>query len=535
MGIDAEVEECFGRLLEILSFLNVGFLRIWLERGFKTEDLANALAGLAVSAIESLKAAILLNQHDDCQGVEVMIRRFEEHFTLMIYFTLCDDGHMLARWFKNPKMVLSERNHKIRRAVDAKVATFFRRNPGWSFRDRFQEASSESVHATWHSVMQSFFWAAGRHGLVTPEARDAPALGHTLIMGRAITLLGAIGPSAGRFIEFLEKMIFTMPEFADASPGKECLAKLDDYLMRWWLTAGQLVDDLESREKLAVQNQPADLCQATAHEVEPAEGEPHSSDNGGQIFESEIHRLNWLIERIEERVTNCHNITPPDSPGSVELLVVTSSWMVTCLTQAKAVLTLLVEDLQAGAGPLFRTLWELWIDWRYLLRVGNRCINASKVLLNAQLEALEYFETLPQAVEPGQLSRIRANIQKFEREHAGASKQIREQREKGRHHWSGLTYSAMERELAPGPSLYRPLSWEAHAVMGPIRDVAVNVAEDATYFQFAQRDENTVLNQSFLAFSSGGALFYIYNEYADMWGLPAIDLLKPADGKEAGQ
>src|SRR5437016_5630868 len=147
---ETEVQECFGRLLEVLNFLHTEFLRVCVERRFQTEDLTSALAGLAISAIDSLKASMLLTHYDDAQDANVMMRRFEEHFTLMLYFTLCDDGHMLARWFKNPKLVLSEKNHKIRRAVDGKIATFFSRNPDWSFRDRFHEASKESVHPTWH-------------------------------------------------------------------------------------------------------------------------------------------------------------------------------------------------------------------------------------------------------------------------------------------------------------------------------------------------------------------------------------------------
>lgn len=534
MAAETEVEECFGTLLEALNFLHTEFLRVWVERGFQTEDLTSALAGLALSAIDSLKAAMLLNHYDDFQNANVMIRRFEEHFTLMLYFTLCDDGHMLARWFKNPKMVLSERNHKIRRAVDAKIATSFRRNPDWSFRDRFHEASNDSVHATWQSVVYSIVWAAGRYGLVTPEARNAASLTQCLKEGRAIMLLGAIGPSTGRFIEFLEKMIFTRPEFAEVSPGTECLAKLDGDLMRWWHTVGQLLDEVESRTQQAAQAKPTEVSETGAQDAKPAEAECRANDHNGLIFESEIHRLDWLIQQIEERVSKGHNITPPDWAESAEVFVVTSSWMEACLIQAKAILALLGEELHAGAGPLNGALWGLWIDWRYFLRVGDRRINAAKVLLSAQLEALEYFETIPGALQADQIARIRASVQRFESEHPEASAQIRQQRQTGRYHWSGLSRTSMERKLAPGPSVYRPLSWEAHAVMGPIRDVAVNVEDDVISMRFGQEEKNTILNQRFLPRSSGGVLFYIYNEYADMWGLPAIVLPKPADGADIG-
>jgi hypothetical protein len=46
MSIETEVEECCGTLLEVLNFLHTEFLRVWVKRRFKTEDLASALAGL---------------------------------------------------------------------------------------------------------------------------------------------------------------------------------------------------------------------------------------------------------------------------------------------------------------------------------------------------------------------------------------------------------------------------------------------------------------------------------------------------------
>ena len=61
-------------------------------------------------------------------------------------------------------------------------------------------------------------------------------------------VLGVMGPSAGRFVEFLEKTVFVRAEFAEASPGTEYLASLDDDLVRWWRTAGQMLDESESQE-----------------------------------------------------------------------------------------------------------------------------------------------------------------------------------------------------------------------------------------------------------------------------------------------
>jgi hypothetical protein len=147
--LEAQCEECFDKLLEDLNFLHTEFLRVVAEREIQTEDLTQALAGLDVSAIDSLKAAMLLVRYDDMQDADALIQRFEEHFTLMIYFSLCDDGEALKSWFSDPNLVVSGENDKIRTAVDSRIATLFSHNPGWSFRDRFDEASRASVHATW--------------------------------------------------------------------------------------------------------------------------------------------------------------------------------------------------------------------------------------------------------------------------------------------------------------------------------------------------------------------------------------------------
>jgi hypothetical protein len=245
---EAEIEECLRRLLEGLSFLRTEFLRVYSEHGMHREDLTTALSGLAIPAVDSLSAALLALHDYDLSTAGVMVRRFQEHFALMVYFTLCDNGETLSSWFKNPKMILTERNHKIRTTVDAKMATFFKRNPDWSFKNTIRAASAEDVHATWQSVRNSICWAAGRYGLMTPEARNWSSIAETLKRARAIMVLGVMGPSAGRFVEFLEKTVFVRPEFAEVSPGTQYLASLDDDLVRWWRIAGQMLDESECQE-----------------------------------------------------------------------------------------------------------------------------------------------------------------------------------------------------------------------------------------------------------------------------------------------
>ncbi len=226
------------------------------------------------------------------------------------------------------------------------------------------------------------------------------------------------------------------------------------------------------------------------------------------MFKSEVHRLDWLIRQVEGHMRN-RSIDPP-SPELLDVFVVAGSWLDAGLNQAKAILLLLTQDLSAAVGPLQRALWELWIEWRYFLKHGDRALNAAKVMLNARLEALEFLEARPGKLDPATAKRLRREIGEFELQHPHASARIREQRRTRKYHWSGISRSEMERALAHDSTIYRVLSWDAHAVMGPIRDVRID-----------KKDESDINRH---AWTCGGVLFYMYSDFAQMWGLPRVVL-----------
>lgn len=515
---EAEIEECLQRLLEVLGFFRTEFLRVYSEHGFHHEGLTTALSGLAVPVIDSLSAALLALHHYDLSTAGVMVRRFEEHFALMVYFTLCDNGEMLSRWFKNPKMVLTERNHKIRKAVDAKIATFFKRNPDWSFKDTFRAASAEDVHATWQSVRNSICWAASRYVLMNPEARNSSSMADTLRRARAIMVLGVMGPSAGRFVEFLEKTVFERPEFAEVSPGTDYLASLDDDLVRWWRAAGEMLDESECQGHEASEPTSAEACEHNAQDAKACDPQARPNEDDTPPFESEIHRLDWLIGEVEEHLTN--RDVPPQAEQSPDVFMVTSLWLNSAVTQAKAILLLITQGLPEAVGPLQRALWERWTEWRYLLRHGDRALNAAKVNLNAMLEALDTVGAQPGKLEPSMLAQMERTVQEFEAQHPRASTEIRAQRKKHMFHWSGMSRSKMEQTLGGDAFVYQYLSWDAHGAMGSIRDISIELNEEVAKFRFGRQEDESDLNRH--AWMSGGVLFYIYNDFAELWGLPPV-------------
>ncbi|MDE3180553.1 MAG: hypothetical protein KGM47_12940 [Acidobacteriota bacterium] len=211
----------------------------------------------------------------------------------------------------------------------------------------------------------------------------------------------------------------------------------------------------------------------------------------------------------------------------VDVFHVAAAWLARCETLAKGCLLLVREELYAPAGVLYRALWELWIEWRFMLRIGDRRVNAAKVLLSAQIEALEVVEGHRDRLGADNLDKLRQDVADFEAVHREASRAVREQRERRHFSWSGLSYSAMEKALGQGPGVYGLTSWEAHGTVTTIRDVRVEARDRSARLEFGQTED--ALAPEFILFSAGGVLFYVYNDFAEMWGLQPVRIQRAAE------
>lgn len=254
MMLKPEVQECRDRILELLNFLQTEFLRVWISRGLDTKDLPNALASLAVSAIDSLKAIILLSLYDDFHNADVMCRRYEEHFAWMLYLVFCDDGTLLRRWFDHPHLIPSEKKHKIRSSVTRMTEGFFYANPVYDFKGNFDDMSRQSVHVTWRSVQHATMAAALRYAATHPQVDPEAACRRSLEESRAIKLLGVVGPVTTRFLEFLTKKLFKMPEFSEVSPGQRILAEIAGLTFVWWGKIAEQMREMEDAGENLAQN-----------------------------------------------------------------------------------------------------------------------------------------------------------------------------------------------------------------------------------------------------------------------------------------
>jgi hypothetical protein len=247
-------------------------------------------------------------------------------------------------------------------------------------------------------------------------------------------------------------------------------------------------------------------------------GEVSEHADDGPALDSEIKRLDRLIQQIEGCVNG--GVEPRVPPELLMVFTVTGTWLNRALTQAKAILLLATQGLAEAVGPLVRALWELWTEWQYLLNHGDRALNAAKVTLSATLEGLAVFEAHLGTRRPTTLARLKQAVQEFEAGYPAASAEVRAQREKRRYHWSGLSRSEMERTVSGTAVVYKLLSWEAHGVPCPVRDVLLELDDQVGRSRFGQQLRESDVSRS--ARVARDVLLHIYNEFARLWGLPPV-------------
>jgi hypothetical protein len=96
------------------------------------------------------------------------------------------------------------------------------------------------------------------------------------------------------------------------------------------------------------------------------------------------------------------------------------------------------------------------------------------------------------------------------------------QRKQRKFHWSGKTRTQLDREVFTSGGVYKVLSWEAHAVMGPIRDLHIEMTTDGARFNFGRKPDDPLVDAEHIAYATGGMLFFMYADYAHAWGLPTV-------------
>ncbi|MFZ5450884.1 MAG: DUF5677 domain-containing protein [Thermodesulfobacteriota bacterium] len=240
------------------------------------------------------------------------------------------------------------------------------------------------------------------------------------------------------------------------------------------------------------------------------------------MFENEIDRFEWLIDTLLLKAKQV-DVSRLTDPNNIEVMLVATGLVERALSYSSAIRTLIINNQTADSQPLQRAIYELWIEHKYLLSVGEPLINAIKAQINANFEAIEFAEARPESFSSDRLDGIKRNIDFWSIEHPNIIKEIRDQRKKRRFHWSGVSRSQMERAVMPAPEVYQMLSWEAHAVLSPIRDVEFFKGDSEYRLWFEPRNTPTV-NPEWVSYFAGGILYYMWNSYAEFFGLPSIEL-----------
>lgn len=198
------------------------------------------------------------------------------------------------------------------------------------------------------------------------------------------------------------------------------------------------------------------------------------------------------------------------------LFLVSTSHMATAEGEAKAVATLLESEVSGFSGPMERALYELFIDFKYMLNRGTPNDNAFKVLVNGTLEVLSFLkkhELDYQESEEG----MRRVLDNYRAERADLVAEVERQRSERKFHWSGLSRSGLEREFWPNSTIYTGLSWEAHSALDAVRDIHIKDG----HMVFARRPD-PFRDPELRADMTAGILFQMWNEYARIWDLTPL-------------
>jgi len=238
-------------------------------------------------------------------------------------------------------------------------------------------------------------------------------------------------------------------------------------------------------------------------------------------FTSESERLSWLVREID-RLSGSLEATLTARHDHHVLLVCTglvgqaSRW-------GSAISLLLANGLSDAVGPLQRALYELWVEFRYLMREGSPSENSRLLSINATFEAADFARKNRRRLDHASLKGITRTLRSHKAESPDLYARIVAQRRGGRFHWSGVSRTALAREFSPGGEVYRVLSWEAHVALGPIRDVEVSALPESRgrllYRPLLSIDDGP----EHAAFTTGGILYHLWNEFADAFFLPLIE------------
>ncbi len=229
-----------------------------------------------------------------------------------------------------------------------------------------------------------------------------------------------------------------------------------------------------------------------------------------------------LLEDITERLANCPPVEQV-TQENVPLLLVTTSWLETSTRYGEAIRVLLAEDHVGAVGPLERALWEMWINWKFLLNhSSDRDRAAAKVFLIARIEGIDFSKKHEADVRKTTLDSLQTELDGLARLYPEAYSEVVQQRKKKLRTWSGISYSKMEKQVARQPVVYTLLSWDTHGTIGTFRDVRIRREGEDAIITFARRADDPMANPARVAYLATEVLYDMFEGWRELWKLPPL-------------
>jgi len=238
-----------------------------------------------------------------------------------------------------------------------------------------------------------------------------------------------------------------------------------------------------------------------------------------ELGDPSLARLFWLVDEIENALQRSHTFRPR-SADELDTFMVCVSLLRLAVSHLKAMGVLLQAGLTPQVtGPLYRTIYEIWLDFRHLLTGDERDKNAAKLQINALLELMLYMDKAGNSFSGDAKNRVKNSLDYHRDRRPDSHAEVVEQRKGRKYHWSGRSRAQLE-SLHGAENVYTYLSWESHATMAGIRGHQIVEEGGSCSIAFGNNDIDDPTSMN--AWAASGYVYYMYAQFADEFGFPPI-------------
>jgi hypothetical protein len=202
---------------------------------------------LAIKAISSFRASLLLRGRAFAQEGATCHRSFVEAWIYLAYFTWYPSKEALHEWSKNPQHLPQEKKFQIKQTVEQEFAARLRLSPSqsWSPTGLFARWSNTAVHPTRCAVEEALQAAIQRAALY--EDNDGARKIQVARRNAAVFTYMTISVEMGWFLRFIRLYVFSQEPLQAQFPRPSVF----EQVMEKWLsiTPSRLTKVFEKMEQ----------------------------------------------------------------------------------------------------------------------------------------------------------------------------------------------------------------------------------------------------------------------------------------------